>query len=39
LDPLFANQYDAPRWVRFLRTIGKAPEQLAKISFKVTPPE
>ena len=39
VDPLFANLYDDPRWVPFLRTIGKAPEQLAKISFKVTPPE
>ena len=39
VDPLFANLYDDPRWVPFLRKIGKAPEQLAKISFKVTPPE
>ena len=39
VDPLFANLYDDPRWVPFLRQIGKAPEQLAKISFKVTPPE
>jgi hypothetical protein len=28
-----------PRWIPFLRTIGKAPEQLATISFKVTQPE
>jgi serine/threonine protein kinase/tetratricopeptide (TPR) repeat protein len=39
VDPLFANLHDDPRWVPFLRKIGKAPEQLAKISFKVTPPE
>ena len=39
VDPVFANLYDDPRWVPFLRKIGKAPEQLAKISFKVTPPE
>jgi len=39
VDPLFANLYDDPRWLPFLRKIGKAPEQLAKISFKVTPPE
>ena len=39
VDPLFANLYDDPRWVPFLRKIGKAPEQLATISFKVTPPE
>jgi hypothetical protein len=39
VDPLFSNLYDDPRWVPFLGQIGKAPEQLAKISFKVTPPE
>jgi len=39
VDPLFANLYDDRRWVPFLHQIGKAPEQLAKISFKVTPPE
>jgi TolB-like protein/lipoprotein NlpI len=38
-DPLYANLHDDPRWLPFLRKIGKAPEQLAKISFKVTPPE
>jgi adenylate cyclase len=37
-DPLFSPLYGDPRWIAFLRTIGKAPEQLAKISFKVTPP-
>jgi tetratricopeptide (TPR) repeat protein len=39
VDPLFSNLYDDPRWVPFLRQIGKAPEQLAKISFRVTPPK
>src|SRR2546430_13507985 len=28
-----------PRWLPFLRKVGKAPEQLAKIEFKVTPPQ
>jgi len=39
VDPLFANLHDDPRWLPFLRRIGKAPEQLAKIQFKVTLPE
>lgn len=39
VDPLYASLYDDPRWVPFLRQIGKAPEQLAKVSFTVTPPE
>jgi TolB-like protein/Flp pilus assembly protein TadD len=34
----FANIHSDPRWLPFLRKIGKAPEQLAKISFKVTLP-
>ena len=37
VDPLFAHLYDDPRWIPFLRKIGKAPEQLARISFKVVP--
>jgi hypothetical protein len=28
-----------PRWLPFLRKIGRAPEQLAKIEFKVTLPQ
>ena len=39
VDPLFANLYDDPRWVPFLHTIGKAPEQLAAIPFKVIAPD
>ncbi len=35
LDPL----HDDPRWLPFLRKIGYAPEQLAKIDFKVVLPE
>jgi serine/threonine protein kinase/tetratricopeptide (TPR) repeat protein len=38
-DKLYANLYDDPRWLPFLQKIGKAPEQLAKIQFKVSPPD
>ena len=34
-NPLFANLHDDPRWLPFLRKIGKAPEQLAAIKFDV----
>ena len=37
-EPLFANLHDDPRWLPFLRKIGKAPEQLAAINFDVTVP-
>ena len=37
-DPLFANLHDDPRWLPFLRKIGKAPEQLAAIKFDVKVP-
>jgi hypothetical protein len=33
------NIHDDPRWLPFLRSIGKAPEQLAAIEFEVTLPE
>jgi adenylate cyclase len=36
---LFAKLHSDPRWVPFLRKLGKAPEQLAKIEFKVTLPK
>jgi len=36
---LFANIHDDPRWLPFLETIGKSPEQLATIKFEVTLPE
>jgi TolB-like protein/Flp pilus assembly protein TadD len=35
---LFGKIHADPRWLPFLRKIGKAPEQLAKIEFKVTLP-
>jgi adenylate cyclase len=37
--PTFISMHDDPRWLPFLRKIGYAPEQLAKISFKVTLPQ
>jgi TolB-like protein/cytochrome c-type biogenesis protein CcmH/NrfG len=36
-DNLFDKIHSDPRWLPFLRKYGKAPEQLAKIEFKVTP--
>jgi hypothetical protein len=38
-ENLFDKIHADPRWLPFLRKIGKAPEQLAKIDFKVTLPE
>jgi TolB-like protein/lipoprotein NlpI len=38
-QPLFASIRSDPRWLPFLRKIGNAPEQLAKIEFKVTLPK
>ncbi len=37
-ENLFDKIHADPRWLPFLRKIGKAPEQLAKIEFKVTLP-
>jgi len=37
-ENLFDNIRSDPRWLPFLRKIGRAPEQLAKIQFKVTLP-
>jgi len=37
-EPLFDKIHSDPRWLPFLRKIGKAPEQLAQIKFKVTLP-
>ena len=39
LDIHFANIHDDPRWIPFLESIGKSPEQLAAIEFEVTLPE
>jgi tetratricopeptide (TPR) repeat protein len=38
VENLFDNIHSDPRWLPFLRKIGRAPEQLAKIQFKVTLP-
>jgi hypothetical protein len=38
-ENLFDNIHKDPRWLPFLRKIGKAPEQPAKIEFKVTQPQ
>ena len=35
----FANLHDDPRWIPFLESIGKAPEQLAAIEFDVRLPD
>ena len=36
---LFANLHDDPRWLPFLESIGKSPEQLAAIEFEVRLPQ
>ena len=38
-DILFANIRSDPRWLPFLERLGRTPAQLAKIDFKITPPE
>jgi tetratricopeptide (TPR) repeat protein len=38
-EPAFDNLRSDPRWLPFLESIGKAPEQLAAIEFKVPLPE
>lgn len=38
-DNMFDKIHTDPRWLPFLRKIGKAPEQLDKIKFKVTLPQ
>jgi len=38
-DPLFDSLHGDPRWLPYLRKIGYAPEQLAKIELKVTLPQ
>ncbi len=39
VEPLFASLRSDARWLPFLRRIGKAPEQLAKITFHVRLPQ
>jgi len=36
-ENLFDKIHSDPRWLPFLRKIGKAPDQLARIEFKVPP--
>jgi hypothetical protein len=38
-QPLFHKIRQDPRWLPFLRKLGYAPEQLAKIQFTVTLPD
>jgi TolB-like protein/Tfp pilus assembly protein PilF len=38
-QPLFANIHNDPRWLPFLERIGRSPEQLPAIEFKVTLPK
>jgi TolB-like protein/class 3 adenylate cyclase/Tfp pilus assembly protein PilF len=38
-EKLFDKIHSDPRWLPFLRKLGKSPEQLAKIEFKVTLPQ
>jgi len=38
-ENMFDNIHKDPRWLPFLRKIGLAPEQIAKIHFKVTLPK
>ncbi len=38
-EKLFDKIHSDPRWLAFLRKIGRAPDQLAKIEFKVPPLE
>lgn len=39
VDNLFTNVHADPRWLPVLCTLGKAPEQVEKIEFKVTLPQ
>jgi len=39
LDQTLANLHDDPRWLPFLESIGKSPEQLAAIEFEVRLPQ
>jgi tetratricopeptide (TPR) repeat protein len=38
VEPEFASLHRDPRWPKFLRRLGKAPEQLAAIRFDAMPP-
>jgi tetratricopeptide (TPR) repeat protein len=39
IEPMFANIHDDPRWLPFLASQERAPEQLAAIEFEVTLPQ
>ncbi len=39
VEILFANIHDDPRWLPFLESIVKSPEQLAAIEFDVSLPQ
>ena len=39
LNPFYRNLHADPRWHSFLEKLGRSPEQLAAIEFKVTLPE
>ena len=39
IEPLFSSIHSDPRWLPFLRKVGKAPEQIARIEFRVTLPD
>jgi TolB-like protein/class 3 adenylate cyclase/Flp pilus assembly protein TadD len=39
VETLFSNIHSDPRWLPFLESIGKSPEQLAAIEFEVTLPQ
>jgi serine/threonine protein kinase/tetratricopeptide (TPR) repeat protein len=38
VDPTYINLYNDPRWLPFLRKVGKAPQQVDKVEFKVKLP-
>jgi TolB-like protein/Tfp pilus assembly protein PilF len=38
-DPAFQNLHDDPRWLPFLKSLGKSPAQLDVIDFEVNMPE
>jgi TolB-like protein/Tfp pilus assembly protein PilF len=38
-QPLFENLHDDPRWLPFLRKLGRAPEQLSEIQLRIRVPE
>jgi tetratricopeptide (TPR) repeat protein len=39
IESMFANIQNDPRWLPFLKSIGKSPEQLAAIEFEVRLPQ